>query len=96
MSLEDYKDLISTSATITTIIQQLSGITVCKKYAANGSTGESSSVSFVSILYYFLNLQLNVISYYASSKVTFIQNTFYFLGNRSFKCFMLGEIWSYD
>ena len=51
MALEDYKDLISTSATITTIIQQLSGITVCKKYAANGSTGESSSVSFVSISY---------------------------------------------
>ena len=48
MALEDYKDIVSTTATITTIIQFLTGITVCKKFVANGTTGESSSAPFVS------------------------------------------------
>ena len=48
MVLEDYKDLVSTTATITTIVQFLTGITVCKKFAINGTTGESSSAPFVS------------------------------------------------
>ena len=47
MGLEDYKDLISTCATITTIAQFLTGITVCQKYIKNGTTGESSSAPFV-------------------------------------------------
>ena len=37
----------STCATITTIIQLLSGVTVCRKYIINGSTGETSSAPFV-------------------------------------------------
>lgn len=48
MALEDYKDFVSTCATVTTIIQFLTGITVCKNYVSNGSTGESSSAPFVS------------------------------------------------
>ena len=48
MALEDYKDLLSTTATITTVVQFLAGTTVCQKYVSSGSTGESSSVPFVS------------------------------------------------
>ena len=50
MVLEDYKELVSTTATITTIIQFLTGITVCKKFVTSGTTGEISSVPFVSII----------------------------------------------
>ena len=49
MALEDYKDLISTCATITTIAQFLTGITVCQKFIKSGTTGESSSAPFVRI-----------------------------------------------
>jgi len=47
MGLEDYKDFVSSCATITTIAQFLTGITVCQKYIKNGTTGESSSAPFV-------------------------------------------------
>ena len=50
MALEDYKDLISTCATITTIAQFLTGITVCQKFIKSGTTGESSSAPFVRFL----------------------------------------------
>ena len=48
MVLQDFKDIVSATATITTIIQFLTGITVCTKFVANGTTGESSSAPFVS------------------------------------------------
>ena len=48
MVLEDYKELVSTSATITTIIQFLTGTTVCKQFIESRSTGESSCLPFVS------------------------------------------------
>ena len=54
MALEDYKELIGSLATITTIIQFLAGIPVCQKYIANGSTGESSSAPFVSIFRFYI------------------------------------------
>ena len=63
MGLEDYKDLISTCATITTIAQFLTGITVCQKYIKNGTTGESSSAPFVR--YY----QYNKIIYFTKNKI---------------------------
>ena len=64
MGLEDYKDLVSTCATITTIAQFLTGIAVCQKYIKNGTTGESSSAPFVRYKYIMANYLMQNFPYF--------------------------------
>ena len=45
--LESYKDIIATVATITTIIQFLSGTDICRKIIKQGSTSEISGFPFI-------------------------------------------------
>ncbi|KAB7498009.1 Sugar transporter SWEET1 [Armadillidium nasatum] len=47
MPLEDYKNVISTCATIVTIIQFLSGSDICRNIIKQGSTGDISGLPFV-------------------------------------------------
>ncbi|XP_026495170.1 sugar transporter SWEET1 [Vanessa tameamea] len=47
MYLSDLKDLVSSLAVITTILQFLSGSLVCKQYVVNGTTSESSPLPFI-------------------------------------------------
>ena len=47
MALEDYKDLVSLSATIATVINFLTGIQIIRGYIRKGSTGEASGLPFV-------------------------------------------------
>ena len=48
MALEDYKDLVATSATISSSIQFLTGIAVCNAFLKKGSTGDATAATFVS------------------------------------------------
>ena len=48
MGLEDYKDLVATSATISSSIQFLTGIAVCNAFLKKGSTGDATAATFVS------------------------------------------------
>ena len=48
MALEEFKDIIATSATISSSIQLLTGIAVCNTFLKKGTTGESTSATFVS------------------------------------------------
>lgn len=43
----EIKDLLASSASICTILQFLAGVLVCKKFVKNGTTGDSSSLAFV-------------------------------------------------
>ncbi|KAI4487710.1 hypothetical protein M0802_011900 [Mischocyttarus mexicanus] len=43
----EIKDTLATSASICTILQFLAGVLVCRKYIKNGTTGDSSSLAFV-------------------------------------------------
>ncbi|KAL0841917.1 hypothetical protein ABMA28_014151 [Loxostege sticticalis] len=47
MNLLDLKDVVSNLAVVTTILQFLSGILVCKQYVTNKSTGEASPLPFL-------------------------------------------------
>lgn len=47
MVLEDWKDTVSTSATIFTVINFLTGLEVVRGYVRKGSAGESSGLPFV-------------------------------------------------
>ncbi|CAB3242002.1 unnamed protein product [Arctia plantaginis] len=47
MHISDYKDLVSTLAVITTVLQFLSGVPVCKKYVNNKTTAEASPLPFI-------------------------------------------------
>ncbi|KAG0694450.1 Sugar transporter SWEET1 [Chionoecetes opilio] len=51
MTLQDYKDIIATIATIVTIIQFLSGTDICRKIIRQGSTGDISGFPFVGGLF---------------------------------------------
>ncbi|XP_023245484.1 sugar transporter SWEET1-like [Copidosoma floridanum] len=42
-----FKDILAVTASICTILQFLSGILVCKKFAKNKSTGDASGLAFV-------------------------------------------------
>ncbi|XP_050666640.1 sugar transporter SWEET1 isoform X2 [Leptidea sinapis] len=44
--LADLKQFIECLAVVTTILQFLSGVLVCKRYVYNGTTGEASSLPF--------------------------------------------------
>ena len=48
MGLEDYKDLVATSATISSSIQFLTGIAVCNAFLKKGNTGDATAATFVS------------------------------------------------
>ena len=48
MALEDYKDVVATSATISSSIQFLTGIAVCNAFLKKGSTGDATAATFVS------------------------------------------------
>ncbi|XP_046815157.1 sugar transporter SWEET1 isoform X1 [Vespa crabro] len=43
----EIKDILATSASICTILQFLAGVLVCRKYIKNGTTGDSSSLAFI-------------------------------------------------
>ena len=48
MALEDFKDLVATSATLSSSVVLLTGISVCKAFFKNGTTGEATAITFVS------------------------------------------------
>ena len=48
MALEDFKDLVATSATISSSIVLLTGVAVCNAFLKSGTTGDATSVTFVS------------------------------------------------
>ena len=48
MGLEDYKDVVATSATVTSSVQLLTGIAVCSAFLKKGTTGDATAVTFVS------------------------------------------------
>ena len=50
MVLEDFKEVVSVSATISSSIQLLTGITICRTFLKKGTTGEATSAPFVSLL----------------------------------------------
>ncbi|XP_035730168.1 sugar transporter SWEET1-like [Vespa mandarinia] len=43
----EIKNILATSASICTILQFLAGVLVCRKYIKNGTTGDSSSLAFI-------------------------------------------------
>jgi len=45
--LEDYRDLVSTLATVATICQFLTGSSICREFIRKGSTGDVSSLPLV-------------------------------------------------
>lgn len=47
MFLEEYKGIISTAATVVTILQFLSGSDICRTIIKQGSTGDISGLPFV-------------------------------------------------
>ncbi|CAH0604569.1 unnamed protein product [Chrysodeixis includens] len=47
MHLADFESFVSGLAVITTVLQFLSGVLVCKQYVVNGTTAEASSLPFV-------------------------------------------------
>ncbi|CAL1688627.1 unnamed protein product [Lasius platythorax] len=47
MTLIEIKDVLALSASICTVLQFLAGVLVCKKYIKNGTTGDSSSLAFM-------------------------------------------------
>lgn len=47
MYLSDVKNFVSTLAVITTVLQFLSGVLVCKQYVANKTTAESTPLPFI-------------------------------------------------
>lgn len=48
MDLQAYKTIVASAASISTILQFLSGMLVCQKYVQKGSTGDTSSFPFIS------------------------------------------------
>ncbi len=48
MALDDFKGLVATSATISSSIVLLTGIAVCNAFLKSGTTGDATSVTFVS------------------------------------------------
>jgi len=48
LSSENVKDLLGTSATLTTVLQFLTGCLICNSYIKKKSTGETSSLPFTS------------------------------------------------
>lgn len=47
MALEDYKDLVATAASITTIAQFFSGVFICKDIVKKGSTENIPAIPFI-------------------------------------------------
>ncbi|XP_029172033.1 LOW QUALITY PROTEIN: sugar transporter SWEET1 [Nylanderia fulva] len=47
MTLAEIKDILAFCASICTVLQFLAGVLVCKKYIRNGTTGDSSSLAFM-------------------------------------------------
>ncbi|XP_075970078.1 sugar transporter SWEET1 [Anticarsia gemmatalis] len=47
MYLSDFKDLVSSLAVVTTVLQFLSGVLVCKQYVVNRTTAEASPLPFI-------------------------------------------------
>ncbi|XP_015511330.1 sugar transporter SWEET1 [Neodiprion pinetum] len=43
----EFKEFIAVTASVSTILQFLAGILVCRKYIRNGTTGEASGLAFV-------------------------------------------------
>ena len=50
MVLEDFKELVSMSATVSSSIHLLTGISICSNFFKKGTTGEATSAPFVSLL----------------------------------------------
>ena len=48
MALEDFKDLVATSATISSSVVLLTGVAECNAFLKSGTTGDATSVTFVS------------------------------------------------
>ncbi|EFN82880.1 RAG1-activating protein 1-like protein [Harpegnathos saltator] len=46
----EIKDILASSASICTVLQYLAGVLVCRQYIKNGTTGDSSALSFVTCL----------------------------------------------
>ena len=49
MGLDDFKEVVATTATITSSVQLLTGIAVCNAFLKKGTTGDATAVTFVSI-----------------------------------------------
>nr|CAD7401341.1 unnamed protein product [Timema poppensis] len=48
MALDSFKELLAVTASISTILQFLTGVLICQKFVQKGTTGETSGLSFVS------------------------------------------------
>ncbi|XP_058797305.1 sugar transporter SWEET1-like isoform X2 [Phymastichus coffea] len=87
MNLVEFKDILASTASICTILQFLSGILVCRKFAKNKSTGDASGLAFVTcfmscslwLLYGILiqDKSVMIVNIFGSSLQFFYAFTFY-------------------
>ena len=47
MVLEDFKEVVATTATITSSVQLLTGVAVCNAFLKQGTTGDATAITFV-------------------------------------------------
>ena len=50
MGLEDFKEVVATTATISSSVQLLTGVAVCNAFLKKGTTGDATAITFVSEL----------------------------------------------